>query len=214
LAATAEAAERVRVGAADRVRVGAGRCCCPNTGAESDSSADQYFRDHSAVLSRHVILFPRDETDTGHSCRGVRIRTVPDLDSLHKQGAEDIDSSHLTKSIAVTTAGSSGSSPSARILRARFHPRWFGRKPVTSVPALPEARGGLPDFAVPHVCAGQSLAAALLELVDNVHCHSSAALSRAETPERVITPIAQIVWAATYLVSRHANGCKVIGAYH
>ena len=55
MAATAEAAERVQLGA-DRVRVGAGRCCCPNSGAESDSNADQYFRDHSAVLSRHVIL--------------------------------------------------------------------------------------------------------------------------------------------------------------
>jgi hypothetical protein len=55
LAATAEAAERVRV-------FGAGRCGSPNTGAERDSSADQYFRDHFAMLGRHVIFFPRDET--------------------------------------------------------------------------------------------------------------------------------------------------------
>jgi hypothetical protein len=47
-ATTAEGAERVRVGA-DRVGVGAGRCCSRNTGAESDSSTDQYFRDHLVV---------------------------------------------------------------------------------------------------------------------------------------------------------------------
>jgi hypothetical protein len=60
-AATAEGAERVRVGA-DRVRVGGGRCCSPNIGAESDSSANEYFRDHLVVLISHVIPFPRDET--------------------------------------------------------------------------------------------------------------------------------------------------------
>ena len=47
-ATTAEGAERVRVGA-DRVGVGAGRCCSRNTGAESDSSTDQYFRNHLVV---------------------------------------------------------------------------------------------------------------------------------------------------------------------
>jgi hypothetical protein len=56
LAVTAEGAERVRVGA-DRVRVGGGWCCSRNPGAESDSFADQYFRDHSVVLNLHLILF-------------------------------------------------------------------------------------------------------------------------------------------------------------
>ena len=39
LAARAEAAVRVRVGA-ERVRIGAGLCCSPNKEADSDSSAD------------------------------------------------------------------------------------------------------------------------------------------------------------------------------
>jgi hypothetical protein len=57
LAAAGEASERVRL-VGGGIRVGAGRCCSHNEGPESDSSADQYFRDHSVVLSRHVIFFP------------------------------------------------------------------------------------------------------------------------------------------------------------
>jgi hypothetical protein len=60
LAAAGEAAERVRL-VGGGIRVGAGRCC-HNEGSDSDSSADQYFRDHLVVLSRHVVFLPRDET--------------------------------------------------------------------------------------------------------------------------------------------------------
>ena len=59
-AVTAKGAKRVRAGAG-LAGVGAGRCCSHNAGAESDSSADQYFRNHLAVLSRHVILFPQNK---------------------------------------------------------------------------------------------------------------------------------------------------------
>jgi hypothetical protein len=63
-AVTAEDAEWVRVGA-DRVRLAAGRCCSPNTSGQSDSSADQYFRDHvvprdDAVVSFGYLWIPLD----------------------------------------------------------------------------------------------------------------------------------------------------------
>jgi hypothetical protein len=75
-AVTGEAAERVR-GGADRVRVGAGRCRSHNAIAESDGSADQYFRNHLTVFRRHFILFPRNKAvlrlDTENNAPGVRI---------------------------------------------------------------------------------------------------------------------------------------------
>jgi hypothetical protein len=54
LAPAGEGAERVRL-VGGGIRVGAGRCFSHNEGSESDSRADQYFRDHLVALSRHVI---------------------------------------------------------------------------------------------------------------------------------------------------------------
>jgi hypothetical protein len=78
-AVTVEAAVRVW-GGPDRVRVGAGRRRSPNVSAEKNSSADQYFRDHLVVPSRHVILFPLNDA----VMRLVAENNAPGVRVLHR----------------------------------------------------------------------------------------------------------------------------------
>ena len=58
---------------------------------------------HGDHCARSFINF--DTCDTGHSCRGVRIRTVPDLDSLHGIPNPDLKVSGELSAMCSTDAG-------------------------------------------------------------------------------------------------------------
>jgi hypothetical protein len=97
----------------------------------------------NAAPAKRTVRIP----SIGRGCRVAVAACACDHDDAFRwPHRPNIDNSHRTKSIAVTTAGSSGSSPSAReSLRARCHPCQVGRKPVIigSHPSLLALADGL-----------------------------------------------------------------------